>query len=526
MFEYEQTEDFTTRSSKLAYMRSIGFNPYPHKYNASHTIENIVTEYDGEDLGGSEVASEGKSPEVSTSGRLVLFRAMGKNAFGHIQGENFRVQVMFNRDLTQVIGYSPKDTSQEHPQNGLKFIEKKIDLGDILGVKGHLFKTQKGELTLFAKEVTLLCKTLLPLPDKHSGLVDKEVRYRKRWLDLISNPDVLSTFYTRSKIMRIVRDCCLNENFLEVETPIVQNIYGGASARPFITELNALDKQRMYLRIALEIGLKKLLVGGIPRVFEMSKVFRNEGIDKTHNPEFTMLEAYASHWDYNDMMNFQERIFAEIAQQLFGTLKVPFMSDQGDEIVLNFTSPWPRLTMKESIKKYGNVDVDQQDDEALKKIALEKCGVDPKEVKHAKRGHLIQFLFEGLVEHHLIQPVHIIDHPIETTPLCKPHRDACANKELMVERFESFIMGSEFSNAYSELNDPEIQKQLLEDQVDRRELGDEEAHPLDEEFIEAICQGMPPCAGIGIGIDRLVMLFTNQYTIREVIYFPMMKPKN
>lgn len=526
MFEYEQTEDFITRSSKLEYIRSTGVNPYPHKYHASHSLEDIIKEYEEEDLGGSEKAAEGTTAEVSTSGRLILFRAMGKNAFGHIQGENFRLQVMFNRELSHVVGYSPKDASQEHPQTSLKFIEKKIDLGDILGVKGHLFKTQKGELTLFAKEVTLLCKTLLPLPDKHSGLVDKEVRYRKRWLDLISNPEVFNTFYTRSKIVGIVRKCCLEENFLEVETPILQTIYGGASARPFVTELNALDKQKMYLRIALEIGLKKLLVGGIPRVFELSKVFRNEGIDRTHNPEFTMLEAYASHWDYNDMMRFQEKVFAEVAMALFGTLKVPYATDKGDEIILDFTSPWPRLTMKESIKKYGELDVDTQDDQSLKDIVLKNKFAEPKEVKHASRGHLIQFLFEGFVEHHLIQPVHIIDHPIETTPLCKPHRNADANKELMVERFESFILGAEFSNAYSELNDPEIQKQLLQGQVERRELGDEEAHPLDEEFIEAICQGMPPCAGIGIGIDRLVMLFTNQFTIREVLYFPMMKPRS
>lgn len=526
MFEYETTEDFKIRSSKLEYIKSVGVNPYPHKYSPSHTLEEILTEYEDKELGGSEEAAKAQAPEVSISGRLVLFRAMGKNAFAQVQSEMYRLQVMFNKDLTCVTGYTPPSESQEHPQSGLKFIEKKMDLGDIIGIKGHLFHTQKGELTLYAKEVTLLCKTLLPLPDKHSGLVDKEVRYRKRWLDLISNPEVLNTFYLRSKIIGIVRMACLEENFLEVETPILQTIYGGASARPFVTELNALDKYKMYMRIALEIGLKKLLVGGIPRVFELSKVFRNEGIDRTHNPEFTMIEAYATNWDYQDMMRFQENIFGRIAEELFGTLKVPLLSEKGDELVLDFTAPWPRLTMKESIKKYAEIDVNEHDDQALKDLVLERCKVDPKELKHATRGHLIAHLFEGLVEHHLIQPVHIIDHPIETTPLCKPHRDPKANKELIVERFESFILGCEFSNAYSELNDPVIQKQLLEDQVERRDLGDEEAHPLDEEFIEAICQGMPPCAGIGIGIDRLVMLFTNKFTIREVLYFPMMKLKN
>ncbi len=525
MFEYENTEDFKTRSSKLAYIRSIGVNPYPHKYFSSHSLEEVASQYEGKELGDSEKAAASDTPEVSLSGRLVLFRAMGKNAFGQLQAESFRLQIMFNRENTSVTGFTPPDKSQDHPQTGLKFIEKKLDLGDIIGLKGNLFYTQKGELTLYAKEVTLLCKTLLPLPDKHSGLVDKEVRYRKRWLDLISNPEVFNTFYTRSKILRIVRDCCLEENFLEVETPILQNIYGGASAHPFITHLNALDKQQMYMRIALEIGLKKLLVGGIPRLFELSKVFRNEGIDRTHNPEFTMLEAYASHWDYQDMMRFQEKIFERVAQALFGTQKVPYVTDKGEEITLDFTTPWPRLTMKESIKKYAKIDTDKLDDIAMKKLVIEKCSVEPKEVVRCARGHLIAHLFEGLVEHHLIQPVHIIDHPIETTPLCKPHRDPSANKELIVERFESFILGCEFSNAYSELNDPEMQKELLEGQVTQRELGDDEAHPLDEEFIEAICQGMPPCAGIGIGIDRLVMLFTNKFTIREVIYFPLMKPK-
>lgn len=525
MFEYEKSEEYQNRLEKLEYIRLLNVDPYPHRYNVTHSFDELLQKYVDPSLGDSEKAANGETPEVSLSGRLVLFRAMGKNAFGQIQSENFRMQVMFNRENTEVAGFSPLAEGQEHPQTALKFIEKKIDLGDILGIEGHLFFTQKGELTLYAKKVTLLCKTLLPLPDKHSGLADKEVRYRKRWLDLISNPDVFNTFYARSKIVRLVRKCCEDENFLEVETPVLQNIYGGASARPFVTHLNALDQQQMYLRIALEINLKKLLVGGIPRLFEISKVFRNEGIDRTHNPEFTMLEAYASHWDYNDMMRFQENIFITIAKELFGTEKVPFATQDGQELVLDFSSPWPRLTMKESIKKYGDIDVEKYDDKELKKLVIEKTNIAPKAVVHSTRGMLIANLFEELVEHHLIQPVHIIDHPIETTPLCKLHRDPTLNKEKIVERFESFILGSEMSNAYSELNDPLIQKELLVDQASRRELGEDETHPLDEEFIESVCQGMPPAAGIGIGIDRLVMLFTNEFTIREVIYFPLMKPK-
>ncbi len=526
MFEYESTEDFQTRLAKLEYIKSVGVEPYPHKFFVSHTFQEIIEKYEGKEIGDSEKASSGDTPEVSISGRLVLFRAMGKNAFAQIQSENFRMQIMLNRDQSKVTGYEPpSEDSPEHPKSGLKFIEKKVDLGDIIGIKGHLFYTHKGELTLYAKEITLLCKSLLPLPDKHSGLVDKEVRYRKRWLDLISSPDVYNTFFLRSKIVRLVRSCCEEENFLEVETPIIQNIYGGANADPFVTHLNALNKQEMFLRIALEISLKKLLVGGIPRLFEIGKVFRNEGIDRTHNPEFTMLEAYASYWDYNDMMRFQEKIFSTIAKELFGTEKVPYASADGQEITLDFTSPWPRLTMKESIIKHASIDVDKLSDKELKKLVLEKCSIDPKTVIHSTRGMLIANIFEHFVEEHLIQPVHIIDHPIETTPLCKTHRKPDGSPGEIVERFESFIMGSEMSNAYSELNDPIKQKELLENQVDRKELGDQETHPLDEEFIESICQGMPPAGGIGIGIDRLVMLFTNQHTIREVIYFPLMKPK-
>ncbi len=527
MFEYEKTDDYQIRLAKLKYIQSVGVNPYPHKFLETHTFQDIIQAYEGQDIGDSEKASLGQTPEVSISGRLVLFRAMGKNAFAQLQSENFRLQVMINRDLSKVTGYTPPSESQEHPQSGLKFVEKKIDLGDIVGVKGHLFFTHKGELTLFAKEVTLLCKSLLPLPDKHAGLVDKEVRYRKRWLDLISSPDVFNTFYLRSKIVQIVRKCCEEEQFLEVETPILQNIYGGANAQPFVTHLNALNKQQMYMRIALEINLKKLLVGGIPRLFEIGKVFRNEGIDRSHNPEFTMLEAYASHWDYTDMMRFQEKIFSKIALELFGTEQVPYVTDDGKEITLNFTAPWPRLTMKESIKKHAQIDVDNMDDKEIKKILIEKGVGAPKEILSCPRGLLIAHLFEAFVEEHLIQPVHIIDHPIETTPLCKIHRDPDVNqKETIVERFESFVLGCEMSNAYSELNDPLIQKELLEDQVKRRDMGDDEAHPLDEEFIESICQGMPPAGGIGIGIDRLVMLFTNKHSIREVLYFPLMKPRS
>jgi lysyl-tRNA synthetase, class II len=520
--DYHLHEEFQNRTRKLADIREAKINPFPPKYSPTHGTEELHKEYEKKEIGHSEEASLGKTPEVCVSGRLVLFRSMGKNAFAHIQDESGRIQVMFNRDLTQLTGYEPQPGT-DGETTAYKFIEKKIDLGDIIGIKGHLFHTNKGELTIFAKETTLLCKTLLPLADKHAGLADKELRYRKRWLDLITDMDVAKKFRTRSKIVNDIRNYFSEHQFMEVETPILQSIYGGAEARPFETKLNALD-QDMFLRISLEIPLKKLIVGGMGRVYEMGRVFRNEGIDRNHNPEFTLLEAYAANWDYLDMMVFVETLFEKIAIDLYGTTKVPYTPSEGAEtIYIDMKAPWTRLTMKESIKKYGNVDVDTLKDEQIRKMLEDSGHVDLKKLKGLSRGLLIAALFEVLVEPHLIQPHHIYDHPIETTPLCKPHRDPKFRDEGLVERFESFIITQEICNSYTELNDPEIQRKLLEIQADRKDAGDEEASPLDEEFIEAICQGMPPTGGIGIGIDRMVMILTNTHSIRDVLYFPWMK---
>ncbi len=517
--EYHKHEEFINRSQKLAEIQALGIDPFPPKYTPTATPLELNTKWEGKEMGHSEEAGEGKTESVTVAGRLVLFRAMGKNAFAHLQDETGRIQIMFNRDLTQVEGYEP--TAEMTP---IKFIEKKIDLGDILGVEGNLFRTQKGELTVFAKRVTVLCKTLLPLPDKHSGLADKGVRYRKRWLDLIANPDVVHTFQTRSGIVRYVRRYFEDLGFMEVETPVLQNVYGGAEARPFVTQLNALE-QEMFLRISLEIPLKKLIAGGHLRVFEIGKVFRNEGIDRTHNPEFTMLEVYGAYLDYNDMMVITENLFEGIALKLFGKTTLTFRDEDGtEEQTIDLKAPWKRLSMKESIKVYGKIDVDALDEHGMRKILLERGTLDPKEVNAAPRGSLIALLFEEFVEAHLIQPHHIIDHPIETTPLCKLHRDPDLRKERLVERFETFILGREFCNSYTELNDPVLQRELLEEQAAKRAAGDEEASPLDEEFIEAICQGMPPTGGLGIGIDRLVMLFTQVHSIRDVLYFPIMRP--
>lgn len=521
--DYHSHEEFQNRSRKLAEIRNLKVQPYPHKYTPKHYSQQLIKKYSSSQIGHSEDAAAGTTPEASIAGRLVLFRSMGKNAFAHIQDHTGRIQIMFNRDATTVEGYTPTTDGAE-PMSALKFIEKKIDLGDILGIEGHLFHTNKGELTIFAKKVTVLCKTLLPLAEKHSGLADKELRYRKRWLDLITHPEVQQSFRTRSRILSFIRNYMGRQDFMEVETPILQSTYGGAEARPFETNLHALD-QDMFLRISLEIPLKKLIVGGMERIYEIGRVFRNEGIDRNHNPEFTLLEAYAAYWDYNDMMSLVENLFAELAKELFGSTQVRVnLPETNEEVILDLKTPWKRMTMKEALQEYAQIDVEKLNDEQMKKMLIESGHCDQKKLSTMSRGLLIAALFAVKVEHHLIQPHHITDHPIETTPLCKPHRNEKMCSEGLVERFESFIMGQEICNAYSELNDPEIQRKLLEGQAARRDAGDEEASPLDEEFIEAICQGMPPTGGVGIGIDRLVMIFTNAHSIRDVLYFPWMKP--
>jgi lysyl-tRNA synthetase class 2 len=513
---YHSLDEFQIRSKKLEELRSLGIEPYPHKYTPDHTAHNLLQSYGSKEIGHSEEATNGTTPHVKIAGRLVLFRPMGKNIFAHIQDESGRIQVMFNRDLSSLDGYTPQNDVP-----ALKIIEKKFDLGDILGIEGNLFHTQKGELTVLVKKATLLSKALLPLPEKHSGLADKELRYRKRWLDLISNKQVADVFVQRSKILQCIRHYLDSSGFLEVETPILQNIYGGANAKPFVTTLNALHQQ-MYLRIALEISLKKLMVGGMQKIYEIGKVFRNEAIDRTHNPEFTLLEAYAAYWDYNDVMHFVENLFEKVAVDLLGTTQITF---EDPAVTIDLKAPWKRMTMKESLLKYENIDVDSLSEQEMKTLLKEKTHLPEKEFKNASKGMLMSLLFGELVEKHLIQPHHITDHPIETTPLCKSHRDPEGKKEGLVERFESFILGTEFINAYSELNDPVAQRERLLEQAQQRVLGNEEIPPVDEEFIEAICQGMPPTGGFGFGVDRLVMLLTKSPSIRDVLYFPIMRPE-
>ncbi len=516
--DYFSFEEYQNRLVKLGEIRALGVDPYPHLYCPTHEVDAILSQYKDLELGSFEDAEGKKTDFVALGGRLVLHRSMGKNIFAQIQEGTARIQVLFNRDHTKVKGLADGKEVTGH-----KFLEKKLDLGDIIGVEGHLFRTHKGELTVYATEVTLLCKALLPLPDKHSGLTNKEARYRKRWVDLISHPEVMETFRLRSKILSNIRAYFAKADFMEVETPVLERVYGGAQAEPFTTHLNALH-MNMFLRIALEISLKKLIVGGLSRVFEIGKLFRNEGIDSTHNPEFTSVECYAAYWDYNDVMRFTEGLYEFLAKELFGTTKIGFRKDKkGNEHEIDIATPWIRISMTDSIKQYGGIDINELSDDEMRKVLVDKGTIDPAEIRKMPRGILTAKIFEEFVEEHLIQPHFIIDHPIETTPLCKLHRDPELAKKGIVERFEGFVLGTEICNAYTELNDPILQRKLLEAQDRQLQEGNAEANPIDEEFLEAICQGMPPCGGLGIGIDRLIMLFSGESSIRDVIYFPLMK---
>ncbi len=515
--DYMLSEDYTVRLKKLNEIRELGVEPYPHKFSTTNTVSKCRSTYEKEQ-GGFDEAMQGNTKRSILSGRLVLMRAMGKNIFAQLKEGTETIQVVFNRDTTKVEGLAPEAGITDH-----KFIEKKLDLGDHLGIQGYIFRTNKGELTLFAHKVTLLCKTLLPLPDKYSGLKDKETRYRKRYLDLIANPEVMITFKMRSMILQTMRSFFEKHNFIEVETPILEHTYGGAQAKPFKTHLNALTLD-MYMRIALEIPLKKLIVGGMERVFEIGRLFRNEGMDLTHNPEFTSVECYATHWDYNDVMEFTERLFEEIAKKLFDKTHIGTRVDRdGNEHDIDLTAPWRRISLKDSIKEFADFNFDEKSEDELKKMLLDKGNLEDKKIKEASRGHLMVMIFEEFVEHQLIQPTFIYDYPIESTPLCKPHRDPELRKEGIVERFELFIMGTEFANAYTELNDPILQRELLEEQERLLTEGDGEANPMDEDFLEAMSQGMPPTGGLGIGIDRMVMLFAGKTSIRDVLFFPTMK---
>lgn len=486
-----------TKLQKLKELREKGVNSYPYTFNQSHHAKEINETY------VSLQKSEKTKNKVSVAGRVMLKRVMGKAAFLHLQDQTGRVQLYLSTDI---IGKDKYD-----------LFSKKVDVGDIIGTEGEIFKTKMGEVTIEVKSIEILCKSLLMLPEKYHGLKDIELKYRQRYLDLIMNPETKEVFIKRSKMIKVIRDFFVEKGFMEVETPILQTIYGGANAKPFVTHINAWD-MKMYLSISPELFLKRLLVGGFEKVFIICKNFRNEDVDPTHNPEFTMLEIYQSYVDYNTMMEYLEHVYEKACIALHGTTKVK-QKYKSEEVTLDFKTPWKRLTMLEAIKKYAQLDLKNMPEKEVKKL------VDKHKLEYDGEfswGLGVQLLFEEFVEGNLIQPVHIIDHPKETTPLCKPSR----YDPRLIERFESFCLGMEISNAYSELNDPVLQRELLEEQAKQLKAGAEEAHPMDEDFVTAMEYGMTPAGGMGFGLDRMAVILNGVDAIRDVILFPTVKPRD
>lgn len=495
--ELDLNGEMLARREKLTTLRQRG-NAFPNSFRRDALAQDLQASYaslDGEELKAKEV-------EVKVAGRIMTRRVMGKATFVTLQDVSGRIQLYIARDNLA--------EGQYQDNVGL------WDLGDIVGVKGVLFKTKTNELTVRCSEVALLTKALRPLPDKFHGLSDQETRYRQRYLDLIANEDSRRTFIIRSKVVAGIREYFINKGFLEVETPMLQVIPGGAAARPFVTHHNALDVD-MYLRIAPELYLKRLVVGGFERVFELNRNFRNEGVSVRHNPEFTMLEYYQAYADYHDLMDNTEELLRKLALDILGTTKVPYGDDEFD-----FGQPFERITMHDAVLKYGAdkgiVKEDLYDFERAKATA-EKLGIEVQ--KSWGLGSIVNAIFEEVAEHHLIQPTFLMAHPAEISPLARRNDD---NPEV-TDRFELFIGGREIGNGFSELNDAEDQNARFDAQVEAKEAGDDEAMFKDDDFVVALEHGLPPTAGEGLGIDRLAMLFANAPSIRDVILFPAMKHK-
>lgn len=481
-------EILRVRRLKLQELQQNGKDPFMIiNYDVTHSTVAITENFE---------SLEGQY--VSTAGRLMSKRGMGKASFCDLQDRDGKIQIYVKIDDVGAEAYEDF---------------KKFDIGDIIGVSGTVFRTHKGEISIKAGEITLLAKSLQPLPEKWHGLKDVDLRYRQRYVDLIINPDVRKTFITRSRIIKGIRKYLDDRGFLEVDTPLLNTIPGGAAAKPFITHHNTLDID-LYLRIAPELYLKRLIVGGMEKVYEMGRMFRNEGMSIKHNPEFTMMEVYEAYSDYRGMMELTENLIATVAAEVLGTTRITY---QGQEIDL--TPPWTRLTMTEAVLKYSGVDFDsiKSDEEARKAAVEKKLHVEAGMTK----GEVLNLMFEELVEEHLIQPTFIMDYPVEISPLTKKK----PGRPDLTERFELFITGREMANAYSELNDPIDQRERFVSQMKKREAGDEEANMMDDDFVNALEYGMPPTGGLGIGIDRLIMLLTDSYSIRDILLFPTMKPK-
>ena len=488
----EITQHIKSRLQKLEDLKDQGVEPYAGAFEKAHLSADVLKEFDG--LSREEL--ESKEVEVSVAGRVITPRKFGKAAFVNLQDASGRIQVYLKKDILGDV----------FP------VAKKIDEGDIIGVKGVLFRTKTDELTVEAREFRLLTKSLRPLPEKWHGLKDVELRYRRRYVDLIVNPEVKETFKKRSSIIKAIRDFLEGHGFVEVETPMMQQIPGGAAAKPFKTHHNALDTD-LYLRIAPELYLKRLLVGGFEKVYELNRNFRNEGVSTKHNPEFTMLEFYIAYKDYNFLMDFTEELIPAIVEQALGTKKLTY----GD-LEIDFTPPWPRMPFKQTLLDAGVPGEVTSGKGAAYAWAKDK-GIEVTE--GMSYGKLLDEIFSDLVEPKLIQPTFITDYPVELSPLAKRKPESPE----LVERFELFIAGREIANAFSELTDPIDQRERFEEQVRAKEAGDEEMHDMDTDFIRALEYGMPPAAGEGIGIDRLVMLLTDSQSIRDVLLFPQMRPE-
>ncbi len=481
------------RQEKLDRIRARGINPYPHRYHRSHTTRQAIAL-----LEKHEAAPEADTASITVAGRIVAHRSMGPISFMDLRDGSGKIQLMIDK---QFLG----ETYRE--------LLKDLDIGDIIGAGGVLFRTRSGEPTVKAENITLLSKSLKPLPEKWHGLSDVDTRYRQRYLDLIANTEVREVFQVRSRVITAIREFLNQRGFLEVETPVLQPLAGGAAARPFVTHHHSLDRD-LYLRIALELHLKRLIVGGFDRVYELGRTFRNEGISTRHNPEFTMLECYQTYADYNDVMDTLEEMVSTVTSKISGKDEVLF----GDNTI-NFKPPWQRLDLRQAIIKYSGIDFDHYPDtDSLRaEMSQLKMEVDPKK----DRGRLIDELISTFVEPNLIQPTFLLDYPIEMSPLAKTRPDNGS----VVERFEAFAGGMEIANAFTELNDPVEQRQRFLRQQDKRKTEDEVVETIDEDFLLAMEYGMPPTGGLGVGIDRLVMLLTGQPSIREVIFFPQLKEK-
>jgi lysyl-tRNA synthetase, class II len=485
----ESSEQVEVRRQKLARLKEAGHSPYPNDFRPTSTTAEAIA------LGDGVIRAE---QEIRVAGRIMGIRKMGKAAFFHIQDRHGRIQIYARKDRLGDEGYA---------------LFQSLDLGDIVGVWGHLFRTQTKELTIEAQGLRLLAKCLRPLPEKWHGLADVEARYRQRYVDLMVNPEVRDLFEKRSRIVRLVRRFFEERDFLEVETPMMQAIPGGAAARPFVTHHNALNMD-LYLRVAPELFLKRLLVGGFERVFELNRNFRNEGVSVRHNPEFTMLEFYQAYATYDDLMRLTEELFVTLAEEVIGSLQVPY----GDHVI-DLKPPWQRLTVKEAVVKHGGSEEQEIGTlEGLQRFAKQDgLHVD----LNAPYGNLLVEVFEQVAESRLIQPTFITGYPLEVSPLARKNE---ANPAL-VDRFELYIGGRELANAFSELNDPADQRQRFLQQAEARKAGDDTANPIDDDYVRALEYGMPPAAGEGIGIDRLVMFFTDSPSIRDVILFPLLRPQ-